>query len=115
MTLLPLDLVVALMLLTPQAEAPAFRAEAYTIPFYVTVAHGRKPIADLTVANFTIVVDKKIYVPVDFAEDPDKPGHYIVSFKPSDDLRDGMVHNIEVRVKKRRLNASFDIPTTIHK
>jgi hypothetical protein len=113
MMLLPLG--VALVLCGPQAEAPAFRAEAYVIPFYVTLSHGKKPITDLTVANFKIVVDKKIYVPVDFEHDPDKPGHYVVSFKPSDDLRDGMVHNVEVKVKKGRLNFSTTFPTTIRK
>jgi hypothetical protein len=115
MMLLPLGLTVALALCGAQAEAPAFRAEVYVIPFYVTLSHGKKPITDLTVANFKIVVDKKIYVPVDFEQDPDKPGHYVVSFKPSDDLRDGMVHNIEVRVKKDRLNSSTKFPITIRK
>ena len=115
MMLLPLGLAAALVLCGPQAEAPAFRAEAYVIPFYVTLSQGKKPITDLTVANFKIVVDKKIYVPVDFEQDPDKPGHYVVSFKPSDDLRDGMVHNVEVKVKKGRLNFSTKFPTTIRK
>jgi hypothetical protein len=115
MTLLPLGVAVALVLCGPQAEAPAFRAEAYVIPFYVNLSHGKKPITDLTVANFKIVVDKKIYVPVRLEQDPDKPGHYVVSFKPSDDLRDGMVHNVEVKVKRRRLNGSFNFPTTIRK
>jgi hypothetical protein len=72
--LLPFGVTVALVLFGPQAETPAFRAEAYIIPFYVTLSHGKKPITDLTVANFKIVVDKKIYVPVDFEQDSDKPG-----------------------------------------
>ncbi len=115
MTLLPLGVAVALVVCGPQAEAPTFRAETYIIPFDITLSHGKKPIADLTVANFTIVVDKKIYAPVRLEQDPDKPGHYVVSFKPSDDLRDGMVHNVVVKVKKRRLNASFNFGIPIRK
>jgi hypothetical protein len=113
--LLPFGVTVALVLFGPQAETPAFRAEAYIIPFYVTLSHGKKPITDLTVANFKIVVDKKIYVPVDFEQDSDKPGHYVVSFKPSDDLRDGMVDNVEVKMAKGRLHSSAKFPTTIRK
>lgn len=115
MMLVPLGVTVALALCGPQAEAPAFRAEAYVIPFYLTLSHGKEPITDLTVVHFKVVVDKKIFVPVDVEQDPNRPGHYVVSFKPSDDLRDGMVHSIEVRVKKGRLKFSTKCPTTIRR
>ncbi len=116
MTLVPLGMAVAMALFGPQGEPPAFRAEAYIVPFYISVFHGKKPVADLTLANFTIVVDKQIYVPVRFEQDPERPGHYVVSFQPSDEVRDGMVHNVVVKVKKRRsVNASFNFPTTIRK
>lgn len=115
MMLLPLGAAVAIVIFAPQAEAPSFRAEAYVIPFYFTLSQHQKPVTDLTVANFKIVVDKKIYVPVDVEQDPDKPGHYTVSFKPSDDLRDGRVHNVELKVKKGRIRTSTNFPTTISK
>jgi hypothetical protein len=38
-----------------------------------------------------------------------------VSFKPSDDLRDGMVDNVEVKMAKGRLHSSAKFPTTIRK
>lgn len=53
MVLVSLGVAVALVFCGPQTEAPAFRGEAFIIPFYVTVSHGKKPIADLTVAHFT--------------------------------------------------------------
>jgi hypothetical protein len=116
MTLLSLGtIVVAMVVFAPQAEAPNFRAEAYVIPFYVTLSQRQKPVTDLTVANFKIVVDKKMYVPLDVEQDPDKPGHYTVSFKPSDDLRDGLVHNVELKMKKGRIKTSTNFPTTIRK
>ena len=98
-----------------QSQPSVFRAEAYAIPFYVSLSHGKKPIADLTIAHFTIVLDKETYVPVDVQQDPEKPGHYVVSFKPPDGVRDGNIHNVEVRVKKRRLNASFKFSIPIQK
>ena len=55
MTLLPFGVVVASVLFAPPAQPPAFRTEAYIIPFYITLSHGKK--------------------------------HYVVSFKPSDDIR----------------------------
>jgi hypothetical protein len=115
MTLLPLGAVVAMVLFLPQTEAPSFRAEAYVIPFYFTISQRQKPVTDLTVANFKIIIDKKIYVPVGVEQDPNKPGHYTVSFKPPDDLRDGMVHNVELKMKKGRMKDSRNWPTTIRK
>jgi hypothetical protein len=121
MTLLPLGAVVTMVLFLPQAEAPSFRAEAYVIPFYFTVSQRhtlsqrQKPVTDLTVANFKIVVDKKVYVPVDVEQDPNNPGRYTVSFKPSDDLRDGLVHDVELKMKKGRMKTSTHFPTTIRK
>ena len=55
------------------------------------------------------------HVPVNVEQDPEKPGHYVVSFKPPDGVRDGKIHNVEVRVKKRRLNASFKFSIPIQK
>ena len=98
-----------------QSQPSIFRAEAYAIPFYISISHGKKPIVDLTIAHFTILLDKQTYVPVSVEQDPEKPGHYVVSFKPPDDVRDGEIHNVEVRVKKRRLNASFKFSIPIHK
>ena len=55
-----------------QSQPSVFRAEAYAIPFYVSLSHGKKPIADLTIAHFTIVLDKQTYVPV--RASPEKHG-----------------------------------------
>jgi hypothetical protein len=98
-----------------QSQPSTFRAEAYAVPFYISISHGKKPIVDLTIAHFTIVLDKQTYVPANVEQDPEKPGHYVVSFKPPDGVRDGQIHNVEVRVKKRRLNASFKFSIPIQK
>jgi len=98
-----------------QSQPSIFHAEAYVVPFYVSISHGKKPIVDLTIAHFTIVLDKQTYVPVNVEQDPEKPGHYVVSFKPPDGVRDGKIHYVEVRVKKRRLNASFKFSIPIQR
>ena len=96
-----------------QSQPSVFRAEAYAVPFYISLFHGKKPIVDLTIAHFTIVLDRQTYVPVKVEQDPEKPGHYVVSFKPPDEVRDGKIHHVEVRVKKRRLNTSFKFSVPI--
>jgi hypothetical protein len=52
---------------------------------------------------------------VEVEGDPEKPGHSVVSFKPPDEVRDGKIHHVEVRVKKRRLNASFKFSIPIQR
>lgn len=98
-----------------QSQPSIFRAEAYAVPFYISLSHGKKPIENLTIAHFKIILDKQTYVPLNVEEDPEKLGHYVVSFKPPDGARDGRIHNVEVRVKKRRLNASFKFSIPIQK
>ena len=61
----------------------------------------RKPEAGLTTADFTIVLDQKEYLPVKLEPDPERPGHYLLSFSPPDDVRDGEPRQIEVKFKKR--------------
>jgi hypothetical protein len=96
----------ALLAGTPQAQPPVFRAEAYVVVFKVSAFKpswfgGRKPEAGLTTADFTIVLDEKEYVPVKLEPDPERPGHYLLSFSPSDEVRDGQPRPIEVKIKKR--------------
>jgi hypothetical protein len=98
-----------------QSQPSIFRAEASAVPFYLSISHGKKPITDLTIAHFTIVLDKQTYMPLNVEQDPEKPGHYVVSFKPPDGVRDGKIHKVEVRVKKRRLNASFKFSIPIQR
>lgn len=106
---LTLGLAVAGTLLAgAQAQPPAFRAETYVVVLKVSAFKrswfgGSKPEAGLTVADFTIVLDEKVYVPVKLEPEPDRPGHYLLSFSPPDDARDGKPRQIQVRFRKRSL------------
>jgi hypothetical protein len=52
---------------------------------------------------------------IGYEQDPEKPGHHVVSFKPSDNLRDDLVHTVEVKMKKGRLHFSTKFPIPIRK
>lgn len=68
----------------------------------------------MTTADFTITLDKKEYVPVKLEPDPEKPGHYLLSFSPPDDVRDGKPRQVEVKFKKRdflKWTITFPEPT----
>ena len=46
--------------------------------------------------------------------DPEKPGHYLLSFSPADEVRDGKPRQIEVKFKKRdflKWTITFPEPT----
>lgn len=79
---------------------PVFKAEAYVVTNRVAML-GRdgKPVAGLTVDDFSITLDKKIPVAMGVAENPEKRGYYLLSFNPPDPLRDGKTHRIDVKVK----------------
>jgi hypothetical protein len=97
---LSLGLAIAMGLLPGQQSPPVFKAEAYAITnFVVMTTRGGQPTTGLTVADFSITLDKKIAVPLGVSEDPAKPAHYVLSFNPPDSLRDGKTHQIDVKIK----------------
>ena len=61
----------------------------------------KRPYKDLTVDDVSIVLEKKTYVVVELTQDPKKAGHYLVSFVPADEYRDGQEHDVEVIVKTK--------------
>jgi hypothetical protein len=84
-----------------QQPPPVFRAEAYVITNnLILLERNDKPIAGLTAADFAITVEKKP-VALKVAEHADKPAHYLLSFNPPEELRDGKFHRIDVKFRSR--------------
>ena len=88
-------------------EPPRFRAAAHAVVIDIPVFEGRKwcrgskAVTNLTVADFTIALDKKPYDIVTVTQLLEKPGHYLVSFTVPDALREGKKHRIEIKIRKR--------------
>ena len=84
-----------------QQPQPVFRTEAYVITNHlILLERNDKPIAGLQAADFAVTVEKRP-VPLDVAEHADKPGYYLLSFNPPEELRDGKSHRIDVKFKSR--------------
>jgi hypothetical protein len=103
---------------SPQAQPPVFRAEVYVVPLQIMVFEGRnwacgsKPDIRLSITDFTLTLDKKIYAPADVTQDPDRPGRYLLNVAMPEKYRDGRVHRIEVRIQRRgRATWPLRIPT----
>lgn len=96
-----LDAVLAAAVLhRPQtAPPPIFRAQVDVVPITVAVARGNAPDVELTAADFTIILDKKTYVPVDVTQLADKPGCYFINFTPPPDSLNGKPHRLGLKVK----------------
>jgi len=82
-----------------QVQTPIFRAGVDVVPIVVAVAQKNQPYLDLTPEDFTIMLDRKPYAPVEVARDPKLPGCYFVNFKPPEASLDGKHHRIELKVK----------------
>jgi len=89
-------------LLSAQAQTPIFRAGVDIVPIVVAVGRKDTPYLELTSDDFTIMLDKKPYAPVEVAVDRGKPGCYFVNFKPPAASLDGKRHRIELKVRNRR-------------
>jgi len=102
-----------------QAPSPEFRAEVYVVPveFSVSTSYAfglvKKPYTDLTKDDVSVVLDKKAYPAVELTQDPKKPGHYLVSFTPAPEYRDGAKHLVEVSIKLKRFRSPMTMPETI--
>jgi hypothetical protein len=106
-------LILALSLATSYQEAAAtFRAEVYVVPIeismFTTWLGIRRPYRDLSLDDVTIVLDEQTYPPAGVAQDPKKPGHYLIRFTPPEKYRDGHSHMVTVNVT--RDGASVQIP-----
>ena len=67
----------------------------------------------LTSNDFTVVIDKRITVPVLVVSDETRPGFYRITFSPPDALRDGKKHRVDVaRTNKKpmRFDLRFEKP-----
>jgi hypothetical protein len=102
---LALGVVVAVTVIQEvQIPPPVFRTQVDVVAFEITVGRIlpsgiRRPYRDLTVDDVSVVLEKKTYVAVKLTQDPKKPGHYVVSFIPADEYRDGQNHAMEIIVK----------------
>jgi hypothetical protein len=95
-----LGIVIASGVFQIHQSPPVFKAEAYVITNrFLMLGRDDRPLVGLTAANFSIIVEKQISVPLAVAEDPNKPGHYLLSFNPPEALRDGKTHRIDVKIK----------------
>src|SRR5262245_10208426 len=95
---------------TAQTQPPVFRGEVYVVPVEFSMSTKwflgiKRPYKDLTVDDVTVVLDKKTYTPVKLTQDPKKPGHYLLSFTPADEYRDGEGHLIEIVLKVKRFRS----------
>ena len=111
-----LGIVIALLVFAdPQAQPPVFKAETYVVVYEVSAFRrnwygGSKPNLDLKTADFSIVVEKKVYVPSKLEPDVKRPGYYFLSFTPPEDLRDGKPHAVETRIKGGSIKSTETFP-----
>ena len=118
-----LDLIVgiavALGAFAGQTDTPVFRGEVYVVPVEFSLSRRsafgliRRPYKDLTLEDVTVVLDKKAYPPVNLTQDDQKPGHYLLSFTPPDEYRDGQSHLIEVTLKAKGWRSPMTMPRTV--
>jgi hypothetical protein len=99
-----------------QAQTPVFRADIYVVPVEFSVGRRlfgfvRMPYNDLRLEDVTVVLDKNAYLPVTLTQVPEKPGHYVLTFIPPDEYRDGERHLVEVRLRIGR--GSGTMPMTL--
>jgi hypothetical protein len=89
------------------AQAPVFKSGAYVIAIEIPVFHARrwncgsKPDTGLTIDDFTVSLDRKLYTPIEVIQDAKRPGRYLLSFTVSEAVRDGKEHRIDVSIRKR--------------
>ena len=108
-----LGLILGVVAATATQAPPVFRAEVYVVPMRISIWADRqrkKPVTDVAAAEFTILLDKKAYVPVSVQPDARGPGYYLVSFSPPDHLRDGKTHKVEIKVRKWRIKQEITFP-----
>jgi hypothetical protein len=99
-----------------QAQTPVFRAEIYVVPVEFSVFRRlfgfvRMPYNDLRLEDVAVLLDKNLYPPIALIRVPAKAGHYLLTFTPPDDYRDGASHLVEVRVRLGR--GSVTMPMTL--
>lgn len=82
---------------TGQEATVVYRAEVNVVQLNYMFSGPKGPILGLTSANFLVLIDKKVSVPVTVVPDP-TPGGYHVNFSPPDNLRDGEKHRVDVTV-----------------
>ena len=99
-------------------QPPVFRAETYVVTFDISLGITRpfgikRPYRVLAPEDVTIVLDKKTYPLVKLSQDLKKPGHYLLSFTPDDEYRDGASHLIELTVKMKPFRSPVTMPRTV--
>lgn len=78
---------------------PVFRAEAYVVTLQaVSWYHGGKRVQGITTADVQASINKKP-VAIEVSDDPAKPGLYLLSVNPPEELRDDKSHRIDVKVR----------------
>jgi hypothetical protein len=101
-----LGLALLLGVQNPPPAAPVFRSDVYAVPFEFTATRRlpfgiRRPQRGLTRANVRVALDGRLFEPMDVREDPQRAGHYFVSFTPPDIYRDGLSHPVGLRFRTK--------------
>jgi len=79
--------------------APIFHAEAYVVTELINFVNRDGTVTrGLTSADVRATIDKRP-VALDVSEDPKKPGFYVLSINPPNELRDGKSHRIDLKVR----------------
>jgi hypothetical protein len=110
--LTPLVLIAVVAPAAAQEPPPVFRSDAYVVAIdYQPIAGA--PMLGLTSNDFTVVIDKRVTVPVRVVSDEARPGFYRITFSPPEALRDGKKHRVDVaRTNKKpmRFQLTFERP-----
>jgi hypothetical protein len=82
-----------------QEPTIVFRSEINVVQLnYVLVMNGA-PMVGLAPVDFSVVIDKKLAVPVTVVADPATPGGYHLHFSPPESVRNGKKHRVEITIK----------------
>jgi len=84
---------------TQAPQRPIFHGEAYVVTWQISFqSRDLRKYHGLTSANFQATTNKNS-IALDVAEDPKRPGHYLLSINPPLELRDGKTHQIDIQYR----------------